>query len=74
MIAFRLGLSVSRTASISRVSVFRDPAAPPKSRISAELFRALIWAVVFGSHRSGFRPVRTEELLFDVAASWVIDS
>src|ERR1700753_3905112 len=48
MIAFRLGFSTSCAASVSRVSVLRDPALPPKSTSCASESTAAFWASVAG--------------------------
>src|ERR1039457_4018232 len=58
MIARRLGLPDSRTASTSIVSVFREPAAPPKKRMSAEDVSAAWWAAVLGDQPAGYASAR----------------
>ena len=49
--ARRLGFSCSCTASINMVSVFREPAEPPKSRMSASESSAAFCAAVAGIQR-----------------------
>src|SRR5260370_24509665 len=49
-VARRLGFPDSRAASTSMVSVFREPAAPPKKRMSAEDSSAAFWAAVFATN------------------------
>src|SRR5271165_5940507 len=53
MMARRLGLPDSRAASTSIVSVFREPAAPPKKRMSADDSRTAFWAAVLGDQPGG---------------------
>src|SRR5271169_2527404 len=53
MIARRLGLPHSRAASTSIVSVFREPAAPPKKRMSADDSRTASWAAVLEDQPGG---------------------
>src|SRR5271167_1469097 len=53
MIARRLGLPHSRAASTSIVSVFREPAAPPKKRMSAGDSSTDCWAAVLADQPGG---------------------
>src|SRR5712691_6121833 len=62
--ARKLGFADSRAASTNKVSVFKEPAAPPKKRISAFDLSATCCAALFGDHPGEYASSRVAPSCF----------